>query len=638
MGHRIRANHANQVPTRHLVFDCETRPIVHPSKENRRIHLLRLGCATSFRCDSGLFSREKSAVFRSPEEWADLVDGTCEERKGLWIWAHNLGFDLAAVRFWDLCESGRFQLFPETRSESESGRNPAQHGAFVTEDPPTILQFRTRSGVLCTAVDTLNYLQRPLSDLGRMVGLEKLSMPGWLESLEEWELYCARDTEILSRVVKEILRTTRDCDLGNLRFTSASQAWSAWRHTKPTPVVDFHQSELVKSEERQAYYGARTWLFVQGKVTDRLAPGESARPFRPGETPVHELGPIYRCDVNGHYPFAMLCHKYPSRYLRTVFDWEPERLWGCMEQLCAVAHVRIKSERGVYPVRTDRGTIFARGKFHTWLCGQELYRALRDREVVRVVKAHLYTADFILKPFAERLVRARQLAEREGNQLRAAICKATVNALHGKFAQLPGRWEYDPAICPPFNWGSWARLDYETGEIGKFRAIAGKAQRYSRSGERDESFPAIAAHVAANAREHMLYLARCAGPDGVLYEDADSLHLSRLGYEALRGILEIGQTTCGGLRLVETADTAEYRGAKDYTFGGREVVAGLCGEEIEAYPHHFRSESFLGINLHLASQPEQGPLVDQVVKARPHGRIAQSVDERGITSPLVLDL
>lgn len=633
MSRRLRENKACQIPTKHLIFDCETLPVAHPTRANRQVHILRLGVCAAFRWDRGKVSRRTTHTFTSGEEFWDLVDRYAEPKKSLWIWAHNLGFDLTATRMWDAFDAQRFTLFPALQSPAREGEQPRRTGLLVTQDPPTIVQFRTQRAALVTAVDTLNYLCKPLSDIGEMVGLLKLPMPAWQAEDREWENYCSNDVEILERFVLGLLRTVRECDLGNLRFSAAGQGYAAWRHSKPTPVVDFCQSAEVKADERLAYYGARVWVHFAGKVLteDRVDP--HCGPDDADVVPTMTSGPVYRLDMNSQYPFVMEREMYPSRYLKTVHNWDVARLMQAMKGVCVVAQVSIETDRVPFPCRRSGRTAWVLGKFTTWLCGPELLRALKLGAVRQVYKAHLYSADRIFAPFAQRLLQARENARIAGDSVRASLCKVFANALHGKLAQRPVQWAHVPGAVPPMDWGTWCKWDADAQIARTFRAIAGQVQERHQGGEREESFPAISAYVTAFAREEMRKAIACAGPYNALYEDADSLHVTDAGLKALQAHNWVHPTRPGAFKLVGTALSSHYRGLKDYRFGEMEIVAGLSGEAIEASPHLFRALRFIGLNGLLGAGAPQGPLVDVVTRERPHGSIPGRILPTGFVEP-----
>lgn len=108
----------------------------------------------------------------------------------MWLFAHNLPFDITITRLWEMFLLGIFTLDAKDPTKPQSAWNTP---LVVMDDPPTIIELRTKLGGKILAVDTLNYWRVPLSVLGTRVGKEKVSIEFDVASPESLAAYCRND-------------------------------------------------------------------------------------------------------------------------------------------------------------------------------------------------------------------------------------------------------------------------------------------------------------------------------------------------------------------------------------------------------------------------------------------------------------
>ncbi|GAH30349.1 unnamed protein product, partial [marine sediment metagenome] len=87
------------------------------------------------------------------------------------------------------------------------------------------------------------------------------------------------------------------------------------------------------------------------------------------------------------------------------------------------------------------------------------------------------------------------------------------------------------------------------------------------------SFPAIAAHVAALGRLHLWRLMKMAGKENYFYCDTDSLLVNNEGLQNLSK--ELDNDKLGSLKVIEETDSANIKGLKDYTIGDKTAIKGI---------------------------------------------------------------
>src|SRR3981081_4156129 len=95
--HNLPHNSSERVPGRCLFFDTETRPSFDAGEER---HTLRLWHAelVERRGPSRKKPRADAWSGHTAEQLAAAVEDACRYGETLWLWAHNLGFDLAVTQ------------------------------------------------------------------------------------------------------------------------------------------------------------------------------------------------------------------------------------------------------------------------------------------------------------------------------------------------------------------------------------------------------------------------------------------------------------------------------------------------------------------------------------------------------------
>lgn len=637
---RLRFNHTTGIPRHHIVIDTETVPVADPDWPALHVHRLRLGVARYFRFEDDKVMSPQELVFYDRNTILNWILDKTSPNSPVWLWAHNAAFDLTAIGFWMLFESGELSLKwsdPEGKISPVTGLPvKPREGLLVTEDPPTIIRAYTKSGATLWAIDSLNWCMASLRDLGDAVGVEKLDMPGEQAEDSDWLAYCRRDAEILERLVVSILRFVKVADLGNFRATAASQAYAFFRHRCMTCAIDVDDDLDVKAMERQCYYGGRREVYFQGCVVRSEAAGIEHLAGAPVGMPVIAKGPVYHLDLTGAYPSVMADNVFPVRKLGEEFDVDPEILLAKLKALGAAAHVRISCGNGSWPVRRGEKVISAMGDFDTYLCGPELIRAIRERAVSKVYHVRYYAVDKPFAKFVQEGWKLRQDFHDCGQFLFARIAKVLLNALHGKFAQRANRWEMVPGAMAPTAWGHYTTWDARSGQMRVFRSVGGNVQLRLDGGEREDSFPLIAAYATAYCRELMHRLRWVAGLREVLYEDADSMHVTQSGFNALRDAGWVDEGKLGKLHVVRKAERSIYYGPKDYVLDEYRVMAGVARRAVEDGRGMWHQTNFHRLDSLLASTPPEGPVCADVVKQTPRPVTAARVMADGWTEPLKL--
>lgn len=621
-----------------ICVDTETVQLDCPGAPGRYYHALRLGCASAVRWEGGAFTRREDFTFERPAEFWEWLGGRLSKERATWLWAHSAGFDLTAMRFWHELELGNYRL-TGIESNGHDGADRARDaspktGLLVTEDPPTIVVAQHRSGAWVKMVDSLNWFPVRLAELGALLGLDKLSMPGDAAELEDWLGYCQRDVDVLLAAVERIYRTVLSADLGALKYTVAGQSLASFRHLSPATLPCIHDDALTRALERACYYGGRAQCHFVGRIEPHGTEGLTNLLAGERSLPAACIAPLTHLDLTGAYPAMMRGRLYPNAWVRTERLCSPAKASDYLRSYCACAEVSLKSDRVAYPIRMEQHVVYGTGSMRTYLAGPELAQALALGHVTHVHLIALYSAVEMFTAWVDHLWALRADAEQKGERLMVKTYKALLNSLHGKYAQGGHGWELHPTRRADHPWGTGAALNPETGKFQVYRSIAGAWQWKGTERDGRDSFPAIAAYVTSYTRLRMSELLAVAGERQVVYEDVDTLHVTEKGLRRLMAQGEVVEHALGKLKVEGTAERACYWGPRHYDFGARQVRAGLSSKAKPIGPDHYEQVRFARLDEVLNGPPPIGPLMwDEEVKLSPAPPRVQ-VQQDGWTRPL----
>lgn len=633
----LKRNHATQLPGAHVVVDTETTPIPASGAPTKCVHLLRCGVARYFRFEAGKVSRQKTLAFASSNVFWDWLIKQLDKRRPLTLWAHNLGFDLTALRFWELLETDEFRLSapagPTGGAGGAAGKKKPWSGCLVTEDPPTIITVMHQGGAVLRCLDTMNWCPTSLADLGESLGMPKQPMPGEVASDEDWFGYCANDVEITCRVVQRILSFVADNDLGNFCPTIAGQSLHFYRHISPSIPFAEDDEQEHKALERRAYYqGERSVRFAGACVRPQLA-GLAAMLGVPEGTPIVDKGPVYHVDVTSAYLAAMADGPFPVDWRGNMLSPTVDELTAVLRSREVIAEVKVSSGADPYPRRVGAEVYWSRGTFWTHLCGPELRLAIARGHVQAAGLVQVYVSMRPFDEFVRRVWSIRSDCLSRGDPFGARLAKQLGNCLHGRMAMRQHRWEIVPGLrhYPP--WEQFWEQNPDTGAVETWRAVGGHVERPLPPGERPDSWPAVAAYTTCYHRLRMARYLEIAGPRDVLYVDVDALHVTEEGYQNLKREGCIADNELGKLKLVGVADQAIYYGVKDYAFGDKRVCSGLSKRAAPEPSGLWHQTDFLRLDSVIGAAPPAGPVSIDRRCAHPAGGIKGAVGPDGWVDP-----
>lgn len=577
-GHKIKRNHSNALPRYIVAYDTETVPMEDKDNPRRASHTFRLGVALYCRLRGTTPTDIKVARFSDPGEFWAFLTGLTGPRHTVWVVCHNALFDMVVSGMPEqFLRSNLVIDWPRSKRTRETNEPDEPHaaGIAVIDSPPTIIACRMphTSGRI-VIVDTLNWFQCSLAELGDAALIPKYPMPEFSASDEAWYRYCERDAQIVFTTFTELIRWVRDNDMGMFRYTAPSQAMAAYRHRFMRHNIYIHDNSEVRQLERRSYFGGRTEVFRLGKIDQR----------------VHQL------DVNSLFPDTMQAGVFPRKLIRYEIRQEWLTLRPSIEWQHSVAEVLVETELPIFPCRRNGQIIYPVGRFKTVLCGEELATAISGGAVAAVRSWAEYECSELFSEWVTTLWGMRQAYRSAGNSLYEQFCKKLLNSLYGKFGQLAAEWINDPSKLPALPWDRWTEVNLATGERMEWRSFGWTAQRMEPRKQlreyvvnvngrnvtelREEwhelstTFPAISAFVTSAARCYMDGLRFEAGEHNVYYQGVDGLVVTDAGLARLEAAGFVDPNRLGLLRPICTVTDGEILGCSDYVLGGKTVISG----------------------------------------------------------------
>src|SRR5262245_13632064 len=169
---RIRHNKAARLPGSLVFVDTESIQEELPGRKRTVAHRLRLWTASYVRWEGGLPTRQSSAYgFESSGFWR-WIKARLSRKKPIWLFAHNLPFDLSLLHWFDEVEHGEYSI-----------------RWLVNRGTTTVIRASAPAGSV-VMLDTANYFRTSLAELGESIGIPKLPMPDQGAPEKDWLNYC----------------------------------------------------------------------------------------------------------------------------------------------------------------------------------------------------------------------------------------------------------------------------------------------------------------------------------------------------------------------------------------------------------------------------------------------------------------
>jgi hypothetical protein len=617
-GYKIKPNHSGALPRYILSINVERKREQTSVSGRQFTNTFASACIASGRLVTRQLASRKVAHFDDRDALWEFIYSQTKSNYTVWLVGHNVLTSLIMCGLPHRFQCGELSI-DKPRSKRSNNNDDTQEAnkqtLAVLEEPPTIVGCRVGSTQgRIVIVDTRNWFPDRVSTSDATTGFDAAGQDTVCDSDNGRSADSESKAVCNLLVFEKLIQWVKDNDMGLFRYTASSQAMGAYRHRFMEHKIYVHDNLGIQRLERQGYYGGRSDVFKLGPFDDT----------------------VYQLDVNALFPSVMSSGYFPfflSRYEQrpVLLELLPSIDWSA-----SVAYVELKTDKPLYPLRTDLHVIYPVGSFATVLSGQELHNAFRAGHIVRCGSWAEYKLKPLFTKWVDSLWAMRQQYETSGDPIYAKFTKRIMNSLYGKFAQLTPNWENvtnDYSMAP---FTTESRWDCVSANWTTYRSVGWQVQRKAERKERTGSFYAIAGFITSAARARMDYLRYVAGGRHVLYQGVDSLMVNKTGYQNLKDADEIHPSQLGKMRVEHESNYGVIRGISDYQIGSKIVLSSRAlntettdqGEVLQhryyVMEHLFRNGPIDSIDERL----EEWHRVNSYKKGQ--------VDAAGLVSPLVL--
>lgn len=568
--HTLRKNHAQVYPRRMIFLDTETKKRVVGQRED---HYMKMAWACFVeRRGSPRKNTEAWRYFESPLYMWEWIEAHSWDRKALYLFGHNLFFDLQASDF--------FYHFPRWGWTLDF---------YHDKGLSYILCIRNgRRSIKC--VSTTNFFDFSLEKIGELVGLPKEKVD--FDTVDDVALstYCRRDVEIIKKAMEEYFAFIRIHDLGKFAMTKASQSMNAFRHRFMNEKILIHDHEPSQKLEKESYIGGRCEAFFMGKARD---------------------GPFINLDVNSMYPYVMQNNPLPTKLVNYHENPTEAQIRDALKKFAVISECLVQSDRPIYAVRHNKKICFPVGRFVTCLGSGGLALALERGHIVRILRAAVYQRAVLFDDFVDYLYGLRKKYQAEGNAVYVQLLKIFLNSLYGKFAQyIPITDEIDDVGGGGY-WREEIYLPDENREELRYKMFNKIVTESGREIGKN-SFVAISSEITEYARLALWKIMEPLWPDKILYCDTDAVKLREADLNLLQWPQD--KDKLGSLKVTSRFKELEIRGAKSYITEHERVIKGIPKRAVEIAPYTYEFMSFPRQSTHMRERVDRWHMVNKMVR------------------------
>lgn len=482
--HYLRRNHSEWTPPALVSLDTETRPVGGDTD----IQTMRCWVASIVERPEGMTDWESVATGAGKDaaSLVNVIEGWSKRNSTLWIYAHNLAFDLTVTRLPILLAERGWQI----TDFAIDGRSP---------------WIRLRNGRRhITMADSWSWIPKALEVIGGAIGESKVELPKVEDSDDQWYARCAQDVHILLTAMGQLMDWWSLSGRGRWSVTGAASGWNAMRHThNPYRIVIDLDKEGV-ANDRGAIYGGKRWVNRVGKQSPgRHIEADFARAYT---TVARDMPlPIRRCR-----PFSTL-------------DINDARLSG--DRWGVIARVTLRTDRPRYPKRDVGRVWYPVGTFQTVLASPEIVRARELGHLVSIEDGYTYQLAPALRNWATWCMELIDDDSADVPELARMVARAWGRSVIGKFAQ-HGYAKVELGPAPTLGWGyeeAWIAGAHTRASIVD---LAGQRYLCHPEGDGENAFPAVLAFVESHVRVALNDAIEAIGNDAFVQCDTDGVLVS----------------------------------------------------------------------------------------------------------------
>lgn len=483
--HYLRPNDRVWTPGSVLYLDTETRTIPRTEPEVMTLRLWCLRLIDRRPTDSGRQEIVDMDGDTSAELAAAITD-SFKGRKTLWLFAHNLSFDLVTTRLPLALVSAGWRI----SDAAVGGRAPW-------------MRFSKGSKRL-TVVDSGGWLPAALTDLAPMTATRKLSLPKSGDSRKAWLDRCRHDVAILADAMGQLMDWWDRDKLGRFDISGSACGWNAFRHVPSVQRIVVDPEPDFVAADRKTVHGGRRGVWRVGDI---------------------RAGGLLELDITAAYPGVAAQLPLPVRRAYPIDSLEIDDGRLTSDRWQFAGQVTIETDTPRWPVKWRGGTWYPTGTFTTHLAGPEIAEAVRLGCLRAVGPGHVHQLGGAMMPWARWILAAQR------GEIDTVPPVAQVTAKHwgrvviGKWASR-GFDRVPMGASPAQGWGYEEGWDHATQTHGGMVDIAGQRWWVSSSAEPDNAYPAILAWVESHVRLRLSRVLDALGDDVAIQCDTDGLIVS----------------------------------------------------------------------------------------------------------------
>lgn len=480
--HYLRANESEWTPASVIFADTETLavPGSDPSVERLNLWVARY---MDRREPKGKTARHVTSWGRTAPELAAWVDTQTRNRESVWLYTHNLGFDLTTTRLpVHLAELGW-----TVSDAAVGGKAP---------------WLRLAKGKRRLAVsDSFSWLPVALGEIGETVGIRKDDLPGQDDELATWLARCGRDVDILATAILRLMDWWEREQLGHWTISGAACGWNAYRHRPTAERVLVDPDPGRVATDRQAVHGGRRGVWALG---------------------AHAAGPFYEVDIVAAYPSVAATLPLPIERVRafTSLPIDDDKVlsdrWGI------AARVTVATSVARWPVRIGRHTWYPVGRFMADLAGPDIADARRLGCLQAIGGGYVHRLGGNMAPWAQWILALQNGQIPETPDVARAVAKSWGRMVIGKWAAR-GFTKTKLGSSPGNGWGYEEAYHHYEQVPGGVVDLAGQRWLIANGGTPDNAYPAILAWVESHVRVRLNRVIEALGPGAILQCDTDGL-------------------------------------------------------------------------------------------------------------------
>lgn len=494
--HWLKRGSRTWAPPACYFLDTETRTVVDGDTE---VEALRLWCAaTVARTAGGIRTHDWAWTHgRTPAGLAMSVDNAASRHHTLWLFAHNLAFDLVT-----------------TSLPLELLRLGWEVGDFaLSSDTPWMRMHHGKRSL--TLADSVSWLPASLREIGHLIGRRKPPLPRQTDREAVWLRRCRADVAILAEAMLTVMDWHEREGRGWWSVTGTATAWSHMRQRLAEKAFLVDPSREAQDRDRAAMYGGRRTAWRVGTFRGRRyleIDLVAAYPTMAGTLPV----PVKRVETFESCPID-----HP-----VMFD----------SRYGMLAQVRIRTGAPRYPLRLGGATWYPTGEFDTVLAWPELARARSRGELVSIGAGELHRVAPALADWSAWILAQRFDREQDTPDVVRLAAKVWSRTVLGRFAghtwtrtklgTAPGvGWHYEPGV------------NAETGLPAGTVDLGGTRWLVQQETGADNAYPAVTAWIESAVRDALGTVVDLVGEGAILTAHTDGLVVaeSMLGTRASHG-------------------------------------------------------------------------------------------------------